>query len=315
MERNPEYDYVETHRDTLVGLLEAGEELPLFHQPEVIIEIQGDQVMDLQYDGRQLEEYPEDTTEGVHAEGLLKEARLQTITFKAILHMKYLSSGLVDAKQSLRDEGIAEAELNDRINVDAVAHPLEATFDNAVISASGTHMINMNTGTEYNLLVQKATDDEGNVLGRGLLITVIEEGLEKQLSVTESLDRNPSGLDVKQTIKPSYDEDIMEISEFFVGQHDDQKSLATVVIHLFLETLKNDTSLEDHSYPDLLQDIFEKYTGAEDRQKIAHFIEVIKSKAEAHKSMREFQAMFPGTELPSYDELDQYKQLLDAIRS
>jgi hypothetical protein len=315
MEQSPEKDYIEANRVLLLDILSAGDELGLYHAPAVTVAFTGEEKPRTEYEGRPVDAYDPDTQEGLESRHAARMLVANADSFQARLHITLVGQAYVEFMEAVAtdpdrggDEDI-EAQM-----ADTVAQ-IAATIGRVTVVSSNTTFVDTQTGEHYDIALYRAINPDGNLLGREISIDIYDDLVHRICLVSEFGQGDQARLNVMQQLMPSSDSEIVEIGEFFEREHQDKESFAAIM-NLFQEGLAQLLHAADNQVVSAeLQAVYEKYPNPEDHQKIDRFVGYMRRKVADFKEQHELQAMLPGTDLPSFDELQSYIQLLNDMRT
>lgn len=317
MERSPERDYIEVNRQTLLSMLEAGEEVGLFIAPTATVAIQGEDELAATYEGRPAQEYDPQTLDGIDARHFTRMAGDTALSFRTRLHMALISHMFEDMVDGVVANPNHRTDDETAAYVDACTQGLQATVDALLVSSERTELIDNQTNIRYTIAATRAVDPDGVVLGRELEIDTQDGVIQKMARVSQFDTGAKARLEVKQSLHPASDEATRQMSEFFIGRHDDREGFSTMmaVFGEGLVQLIGPAAPENQEHTRRLQEMYARYASETDRQQLDGFMRAMQRKVEDFKQQHEMNRAFPGVDLPTFDELQEYAQLLNDIRS
>jgi|GEM_PF-6093160 len=296
--------YIAANRNALIGLLNAAEELPLFHQPNVTLEEQNGVYTPSVGDGMPL---PMDAPEEINETAVsIRVGEIAIITAAARTIMQLGCDALEQAGGDQAQQSETEKQAF-----------MQATFDTtqeAVNASKKTYALTLfaDTASGEQIRVETVSIDGSSheFRARELKLTIADQLVERKFAVSEAywegeaFARMSGRLTLSQTVEPIADQELREMTTFFVAHQDTEGN--AVLQRIFADALVG-KQIEG------VEELCARYDYG-DRQIIEGFVAQMQRRAERIKEDGALRSANPELALPSAQELEDFTAILAAAR-
>lgn len=299
-------DFNEAYKSHLLEMLVKGEELSLSYTPLVSLsgylqegQLQGfvnkESINDLDF-------YSPDNLKKVR---LVDSGELGLTALKATVSINLMLEVCEEELGSSDANGLSKEQ---ELTVDDIKTKIDKLIENPKVNYTNYKFTDTRTGEEIDIKSHKLSDNLGNPLGRNLTISIKDQYLNKELTIKE-LPKNFDGdmqLEVKQYLKPIVDEQIKEAVEFFLSVGFNE-GISYLMYNYANELGPGNAQKEE----DELLTRFSAYSS--DSDKLKDLIAKFKARATAINEYHKLLLSNPEVELPSAEELFDYKKIIDDL--